>query len=150
MEYLIPMTDFVLEQEKRVRESDYSLEDYYRGFTKISNYANFLKKPKKLGYFIACDENDVPLEGSYIYQTNHSDECYCKSCEAETKRCSDYQEAQQRVLFEGFEYDKENDWVTYNKTTRFFVSELQNGTIEDLFNLITCEIKLTNTNKKEK
>lgn len=144
MEYLIPMTDFVLEQEKRVRESSYSLEDYYRGFTKISNYANFLKKPKKLGYFIACDENDVPLEEPKGTNTNSSFFEMQVDYHCENK----YQEAKQRVLFEGFEYNKENDWVTYNKTTRFFVSELQNGTIEDLFNLITSEIKLTNTNKK--
>ena len=65
------------------------------------------------------------------------------------KKLELFEEAKQRVLFEGFEYDKENDWVTYNEFARFFVSELQNGKVEDLFKLIKDEITLTETSKKE-
>lgn len=60
-----------------------------------------------------------------------------------------YQEAKTKVIFEGFEYDEENDWVTYNEFARFFVSELQNGKVKDLFKLIKDEITLTETSKKE-
>ena len=111
------------------------------------NFDNFLEKPLKLGYFIACDENDVPLEEPIYSIINYgaSPESI-KYYEADKKL---FEEAKQRVLFEGFEYDKENDWVTYNEFARFFVSELQNGKVEDLFKLIKDEITLTETSKKE-
>ena len=101
------------------------------------NFDNFLEKPLKLGYFIPCDENDLPLEEPSFIDDAFNIKLY------------KYQKAKQRVLFEGFEYDKENDWVTYNEFARFFVSELQNGKVEDLFKLIKDEITLTETSKKE-
>ena len=99
------------------------------------NFDNFLEKPLKLGYFIPCSEMDNPIifYGGILSK----------------KKLELFKEAKQRVLFEGFEYDKENDWVTYNEFARFFVSELQNGKVEDLFKLIKDEITLTGTAKKE-
>ena len=140
------MTDFVLEQNEKLRKD---IHDNYNKLLipqccdRIFNYANFLKKPLKLGYFIACDENDVPLEDlpPFKLQNETEKEAY--------NRVFKYKEAKQRVLFEGFEYDKENDWVTYNEFARFFVSELQNGKVENLFKLIKDEITLTGTAKKE-
>ena len=99
------------------------------------NFDNFLEKPLKLGYFIPCSEMDNPI---IFYGGIPS-----------KKKLELFEEAKQRVLFEGFEYDKENDWVTYNEFARFFVSELQNGKVEDLFKLIKDEITLTETAKKE-
>ena len=143
---LISMTDFVLEQNEKLRKD---IHDNYNKLLipqccdRIFNYANFLKKPLKLGYFIACDENDVPLEDlpPFKLQNETEKEAYNRVCK--------YKEAKQRDLFEGFEYDKENDWVTYNEFARFFVSELQNGKVENLFKLIKDEITLTGTAKKE-
>ena len=122
------MTDFVLQNSK---------EPYVEGtkYKEIVSYANFLKKPLKLGYFIPCSEMDNPI---IFYGGIPS-----------KKKLELFEEAKQRVLFEGFEYDKENDWVTYNEFARFFVSELQNGKVEDLFKLIKDEITLTETSKKE-
>ena len=144
---LISMTDFVLEQNEKLRKD---IHDNYNKLLipqccdRIFNYANFLKKPLKLGYFIPCDEEGDILEEPTNYEkrllnmmTEYNDEVYT------------YYQAKQRVLFEGFEYDKENDWVTYNEFARFFVSELQNGKVEDLFKLIKDEITLTGTAKKE-
>ena len=144
---LISMTDFVLEQNEKLRKD---IHDNYNKLLipqccdRIFNYANFLKKPLKLGYFIPCDEEGDILEEPTNYEkrllnmmTGYNDEVYT------------YYQAKQRVLFEGFEYDKENDWVTYNEFARFFVSELQNGKVEDLFKLIKDEITLTGTAKKE-
>ena len=108
------------------------------------NFDNFLEKPLKLGYFIPCDEEGDILEEPTNYEkrllnmmTEYNDEVYT------------YYQAKAKVLFEGFEYDKENDWVTYNEFARFFASELQNGKVEDLFKLIKDEITLTETSKKE-
>ncbi len=67
-----------------------------------TNYDNFLKQSLNLGMFVPCDNDGNILEPP-IYTTNHSDECYCKECEEETKRCSDlqdqYQKAKEKVLF---------------------------------------------------
>ena len=141
------MTDFVLEQNEKLRKD---IHDNYNKLLipqccdRIFNYANFLKKPLKLGYFIPCDEEGDILEEPTNYEkrllnmmTEYNDEVYT------------YYQAKAKVLFEGFEYDKENDWVTYNEFARFFVSELQNGKVEDLFKLIKDEITLTGTAKKE-
>ena len=107
------------------------------------NFDNFLEKPLKLGYFIPCDEEGDILEEPTNYEkrllnmmTEYNDEVYT------------YYQAKAKVLFEGFEYESENDWVTYNEFARFFVSELQNGKVEDLFKLIKDEITLTETYKK--
>ena len=138
---LIQMTDFVLEQDITLSESKF----------KIVNYANFLKKPLKLGYFIPCDENDVPLEEPSLYfeWNKEEPEEWIFTCHDEIKNCVKYHEAKKRVLFECFEYDKENDWVTYNEFSIFFVSELQNGKVEDLLKEIYDKIILTETSKKE-
>ena len=112
------------------------------------NFDNFLEKPLKLGYFIPCDENDVPLEEPKRWK-DYLDFPESFDGNKEWYELYAYQEAKQIVLFEGFEYDKENDWVTYNEFARFFVSELQNGKVEDLFKLIKDEITLTETSKKE-
>ena len=108
------------------------------------NFDNFLEKPLKLEMFVPCDEEGDILEEPTNYEkrllnmmTEYNDEVYT------------YYQAKAKVLFEGFEYDKENDWVTYNEFARFFVSELQNGKVEDLFKLIKDEITLTETSKKE-
>ena len=98
--------------------------DYYQWYNKVrDNYDDFLKQPLNLGMFVPCDDDGNIIEHP-IYKTNHSDECYCKECEEETKRCSDlqyqYQKAKEKVLFEGFEVvrfiEKENPcYVVSNK-----------------------------------
>ena len=138
---LISMTDFVIYQYEKLKNKEINTLDY--AFN-TGIYAHFLKKPLKLGYFIPCDEEGDILEEPTNYEkrllnmmTEYNDEVYT------------YYQAKAKVLFEGFEYDKENDWVTYNEFARFFVSELQNGKVEDLFKLIKDEITLTETSKKE-
>ena len=131
---LISMTSFVLQRDiTDIKQRD-----------SIVKYANFLKQPLKLEMFVPCDEEGDILEEPTNYEkrllnmmTEYNDEVYT------------YYQAKAKVLFEGFEYDKENDWVTYNEFARFFVSELQNGKVEDLFKLIKDEITLTETSKKE-
>ena len=91
----------------------------------------------------------MPLEEPKHYDLWKKHGSFTQYGESIVYKCNKFYEAKQRVLFEGFEYDKENDWVTYNEFARFFVSELQNGKVEDLFKLIKDEITLTETSKKE-
>src|SRR5690606_1777432 len=112
---LISMTDFVLLISKQTTNEGNLL---VRNFNKIKNYANFLKQPLKLEMFVPCDEDGSILEHP-IYTTNHSDECYCKGCEEETKRCSDlqdqYQKAKEKVFFEGFVYTDSQKYSYLNR-----------------------------------
>lgn len=154
---LISMTDFVLEQNEKLRKD---IHDNYNKLLipqccdRIFNYANFLKKPLKLSYFIACDENDVPLEEPKRWK-DYLDFPESFDGNKEWYELYAYQEAKQRVLFEGFEisfedgvilpflgkypigfFDIDNEWVLSD----------QFKTIEDLVNL---KPKLTETAKKE-
>lgn len=90
---LISMTDYVFEQKRPIPSADlHEMDYYYKEYEiveKIFNYANFLKQPLKLGMFVPCDENDVPLDEPKDYEHNVK------------KR--EYQQAKERVIFEGFE-----------------------------------------------
>lgn len=142
---LIPMRQFVLQDFERELGQDF---DAYVAMQlrHIKSYANFLSIPLKLGYFVPCDENDVPIEnpiklldyGYYDSQDPHGDgwnkPAYQKDVEA-------YKAAQSRVLFEGFEYDGMH-LQTGDKIVWF--GELK-GIIEDLVHL---NLPLTPTAKK--
>lgn len=131
---LISMTDFVLEQTELYKEDKLSVFDFA---LRVKKYAQFLKEPLKLEMFVPCDDNGSVLEHP-IYTTNHSDECYCKGCEEETKRCSDlqdqYKKAKEKVLFEGFECIKECDdylCLTHENITIYYNIEEQIFMLDD-------------------
>ena len=88
---LISMTDFVLEAKEN------------GGYTYNSNqlryYAELLKQPLTLGMFVPCDEDgnslEEPKESNYNLGDIHAG--YYR------KDLTKYQQAKERVLFEGFE-----------------------------------------------
>lgn len=66
---------------------------------KSRNHKNFLKQPLKLGMFVPCDENDMPLDEPKGWKNEECDtnDC-CSIC-----KCEQYQQAKESVIFEGFE-----------------------------------------------
>ena len=106
---LVSMTDFVLKQNK-------ILETYVNHlrkplFEKIVNYAAFLKQPLKLEMFVPCDEEGNVLEEpkrwkDYLQYPDSFDG------NKEWDELYDYQQAKEKVLFEGFEIDK-NLYLVY-------------------------------------
>lgn len=85
------MVEFVLEKADKFRQVDnYDIIDYQSDTEK---YANALSQTPRLGHFIQCDENDVPLSSPIEYSGMDSDAV------ATVKY---YQQACDRVLFEGF------------------------------------------------
>ena len=116
------MTDFVLENSK---------EPYVEGtkYKDIVSYAHFLKKPLKLGYFIPCDKNDVPLEEPKELNFKNDDDL--------EDYCFKYSIAKQRVLFE-YQWEFKS-WDS---------SDMENSRIEDLLSDELTYI-LTETAKKE-
>mgnify|MGYP000688693923 FL=1 len=100
------------------------------------NFDNFLEKPLKLGYFIPCDENDVPLEESKRWK-DYLDFPESFDGNKEWYELYAYQEAKQRVLFE-YQWEFQS-WDS---------SDMENSIIEDL---LSDELiyTLTATAKKE-
>jgi hypothetical protein len=129
MEHLISMTDFVLEQANKTTYT----EDFYQP---VVNYAEFLKKPLKLGYFIPCDENDVPLE-EYKRTESETIADNLKHCRIISKEERKYQKAKQRVLFED-----QSDFKLWD------IEDVKYSNIEDLLTDDRNYI-LTETAKKE-
>ena len=101
MEKLISMVDFVLLQETKLNAYYFRKE---KAFSLVLNYANFLKQSLTLGMFVPCDLDGNVLEpvikmdytGFEDYGAKYPVECY----EYDLKK---YEEAKQRVFFNGFE-----------------------------------------------
>lgn len=92
---LISCTDFVLRTCKNENEVDIStnekhIEQSFKELNLINAYANFLKRTIELGMFIPCDKEGNVLEHKSI-----------NLCQ-DLKEWAEYQEAKDRVLFEGF------------------------------------------------
>lgn len=107
---LVSTTDFVLEQKEHMKEVDnlsfFEIQTKINEFyDKVVHHATQMKRPLEKGMFVPTDEEP-------IYTTNHSDECYCRKCEDETRRCTDLQnkrrQAEKYVLFKGFYSIDEN------------------------------------------
>ncbi len=100
------MTDFVLEQSNnenlQKHLSNKNGHEFMNYWHSVFSYAKFLKEPLKLGMFVPCDENDMPLEipfnyGAYLVSLPKEDFNYNEI------DCLQYQQAKDRVLFDGFE-----------------------------------------------
>ncbi len=83
---LISMTDFVLEQNKKLKNAP----DAYDKYCRFIDYARFLKQPLKLEMFVPCDEEWNVLDTPTV-----PDEYM--------EEYSIYREAKEKVLFEEFE-----------------------------------------------
>ncbi len=87
---LIPLSDFVLEQEKR---QFYGQIESSEILQTICNYAKFLKQPLKLEMFIPCDEKGNVLKTETVY-------CMATEGSRHFEKHKRYWEAKEKVLFE--------------------------------------------------
>ena len=92
---LISMTDFVLEQSKRIMNVEIT---HLESHNQIVDYANFLKQPLKLEMFI-CSVPEPEIQGGYSEDGNFVGGY-------DEKWIEEYYEAKEKVLFEGFEVYK--------------------------------------------
>lgn len=93
---LISCTDFVLEQEKKgMQNTDRPLR-----FERILKYAKFLKQPLTLSMFVPCDDEGNVLEEITFVDQVHIYLNYEEKKDY-SKRCLEYQQAKERVIFEG-------------------------------------------------
>lgn len=136
----------------------------------IDNYANFLKKPLTLGMFIPCDLEgsvlDKPYEGlfeivagtkrsgwKYLCKDHDDDPRYYDNT-AYQSALKNYQEAESRVLFKGFNaIDIENGFPRIvNKlgiSVDFYDPARLFGHRETISDLTSLNLELTNSALKE-
>ena len=106
---LVSMTYFVLEQTKNFNAVVYyDLETASINLIeRIENYAMFLKQPLKLEMFVPIDQKGNVLEEPIFHEPNNENEIGNYQI-----LIDEYDEAKEKVLFEGFELvrfiDKEN------------------------------------------
>jgi hypothetical protein len=91
---LISMTDYVLEQHEKEVTVNYGFKDK---LINTVNYAKFLKQPLTPGMFVPCDEDGNILDHPNIARGSGGTGIY-------NALMNQYQEAQERVLFEGLEH----------------------------------------------
>lgn len=106
MKKLISCTDFVLQEEKKgMQNTDRPLR-----FERILKYAKFLKQPLTLSMFVPTDDDgnvlSNPKDSTLQYQ----------------KRIDKYQQAKERVVFEGFEVINKSfyQFITNGKCSPFY------------------------------
>jgi hypothetical protein len=96
---LISMTDFVLEQSKRIMNVEIT---HLESHEEIVNYARFLKQPLKLEMFIPCDEYGNVLTGEPLSPAKDSEWIRWEN-ESEI-----YLKKKSLLTFKGFELNKRN------------------------------------------
>lgn len=84
------MVEFIKEQKSKLGIGGDTYSDFSK---KVIQYANALSQTPRLGHFIPCDHNDIPLQKPIEYSGMDSDALY---------DVEQYQLACDRVLFEGF------------------------------------------------
>ena len=124
------MVEFVLEKTKEIT-NEWSEDDQIRVLDSIDDYANALSQTPRLGHFIRCDENDVPLE--------EPEKMKCANCPEKDglDTCclyEQYQQACDRVLFEGFKLNtfKESIYLEIDQSFIIDIERLKNITFEKL------------------
>ena len=136
--FLIPMTDFVLEQ---LNEQNSRTKPMREVFNSLEKYATFLRQPLKLEMFVPCDEEGNVLEEPTNYEkrllnmmTEYNDEVYT------------YNQAKEKVLFEGFKPYEDYECAKYEDV--YVDEEVCDGkfTIEELIKDVgKTKIKLSQT-----
>jgi len=114
----------------------------------IVNYANFLKQPLELWMFVPCDDNGNFLEEKSMFNNTEEDYIFNSVC------FDKYQQAKERCLFKGFEFEKVYNWGFELKISfdgfEEYIDFINEDTIEDLLTYsVDFEWELTATAKKQ-
>ena len=141
--FLVPMTDFVIEYAPKF--NPFGTDEQILCLDYIHNYAKFLKQPLKLEMFVPCNENGNVLEEpkrwkDYLQYPDSFDG------NKEWDELYDYQQAKEKVLFEGFKPYEDYECAKYEDV--YVDEEVCDGkfTIEELIKDVgKTKIKLSQT-----
>lgn len=132
---LISMTDFILEQNKILEKYKNHLRRPL--FERCVNYANFLKQPLNLGMFVPCDEEGCVLDEPIFHEPNNENEIGNYQI-----LIDEYNEAKEKVLFEGFEITDETEFLISKYGFSLYFNQIEDFNIEHLLTW-SNEIQLT-------
>ena len=139
--FLVPMTDFVLEQ---LNEQNSRTKPMREVFNSLEKYATFLRQPLKLEMFVPCDEKGNVLEEPQMRPVKISfDE---EDMDYDAQELYDYIKAKEKVLFEGFKPYEDYECAKYEDV--YVDEEVCDGkfTIEELIKDVgKTKIKLSQT-----
>ena len=153
--FLIPMTDFVLEQ---LNEQNSRTKPMREVFNSLEKYAKFLKQPLKLEMFVPLDDKGRICHEVILYDEDDLEsEKFQKYYETENR---EFENACLKMLFEpNFEVKSSNYNVIIlldttlvigqlqEKQDRFILSRFRNGeTIEDLIGFVKLKLSQTALN----
>lgn len=144
---LISMTDFVLEQDDKVRKQQINS---FKFTMSVTYYAIFLKQPLTLGMFVPCDEDGNVLEEPDFFDGSYDDNGYGDVDKIMFKEClKEYQQAKERVLFDGCEIKaiKDHYYVTKEGNENIFWASW--NTLKTIEHLIQYNLTLTKTAIKQ-
>lgn len=139
MKKLIGMTDFVIEAEKIVTLKCWAFGTFYLN---TIDHAKFLQQTPTLGMFVPTDEDGNVLEGKPLSPATD------KEWDVWEKEKDAFKEAEQRVIFDGWEFESELentvfigrhiDSMVFTKGGKININGKNIETIEDLvpYNLI--------------
>ena len=145
MKKLIGMTDFVIEAEKIVTLKCWAFGTFYLN---TIDHAKFLQQTPTLGMFVPTDKEGNVLEKP-IWRSRYLAGASPFMNIDEILTCQQYQQAEQRVIFDGWEFLKKSEggttlineehgliWFYYDGNIQFKGELIK--TIEDLvpYNLI--------------
>ena len=144
---LVSMVDYVeIIHNKEVTVS----YGYRQKLQQITNYANFLKQPLKLEMFVPCDDESTPIEPPTEKDKIDLGGGFATIKERQELEDweNDYQKAQEKVLFKGFEFLKKpgrhsglHTYVFKHQTKgKVLVSFFLNSNIEDV---VYLDLELT-------
>ena len=131
------ITDFVLEQNNTIPK-DLKLINNYKN---IINYANFLKQPLKLEMFVPCDKY-----GNVLFKPKWDELQPSEYYHDYLYELDQYQQAKEKVLFEGFEKAKIGSFDFKRGYSLFKISYYED--IEDFLNNVRDIILTQNAIKK--
>lgn len=153
--FLIPMTDFVLEQ---LNEQNSRTKPMREVFNSLEKYAKFLKQPLKLEMFVPLDDKGRICHEVILYDEDDLEsEKFQKYYETENR---EFENACLKMLFEPNFEVKSSDYNVIilldttlvigqlqEKQDRFILSRFRNGeTIEDLIGFVKLKLSQTALN----
>ena len=148
------MTEFVLEQNNKmfvlISDKEYYFQDYCKV---VINYARFLNKPLELGMFVPCDEEGNVLEEPKRWKD------YLEAPESfdgnkEWYELRIYEEAKERVLFEGVDcYKQYKGYCVHQTGEGHLLGAYTSGKINSRYkivqDLVGRNLTLTESAKKQ-
>lgn len=101
----------------------------------IKNYAKFLSQKPEKWMFVPCDDEGNVLEEPVLFKEWIVSDHYFNASESVTHQCRMYQQALDRVIFEGFTSHNKH-WLESEKISFFLINNNLLAEYKNIYDLI--------------